>query len=173
MGGAEGVGGEAEGGVGRWEGEAPNPDAFIRHLGRDEQGRSRYWRDRFNAPPTTGELHEAMERMGRDILGAPTAMKIELLGFPGCPDTPAMRRSLHAAIESLGSGLTYDDVNQESLARDDPRRGWPTPTVLVNGEDLFGLAPPTAPLMRCRAYEGGVPNAEAIAARLKTRLAGR
>lgn len=53
----------------RWEDRTPKPDAFIRHIGRDEDGQSRYWRDSFNAPPTTGDLGLAMERMGSDLLG--------------------------------------------------------------------------------------------------------
>lgn len=151
----------------RWEGGTPKPDAFIRHIGRDEHGQSRYWRDNFNAPPTTGDLSEAMKRMGSDLIGAAQAMKIELLGFPGCPNTPAMRENLRVALKSYGGALTFDDVNQEALASDDMRRGWPTPTVLVNGADLFGMAPPTAPAMACRTYPGGVPTADSIASHLR------
>lgn len=155
----------------RWESQSPKPDAFIRHIGRDEHGVSRYWRDRFNTPPTTGDLHEAMERMGRDMLGSPHAMNIELLGFPNCPNTPSMRENLRAALTSVGGGLTFQDVNQESLPESDIRRGWPTPTVLVNGADLFGMAPPSAPSMGCRVYAGGVPDAASIASRLREKAA--
>ena len=95
------------------------------------------------------------------------AMKIELLGFPGCPNTPAMRDNLRAALQCMGGGMTFTDTNQESLPEGDMRRGWPTPTVLVNGADLFGMAPPSAPSMGCRMYVGGVPDAESIAAKLK------
>lgn len=155
----------------RWESQSPKPDAFIRHIGRDEHGVSRYWRDRFNTPPTTGDLHEAMKQMGRDVLGSPQAMNIELLGFPNCPNTPAMRENLRAALEAIGGGLTFQDVNQEVLPETDIRRGWPTPTVLVNGADLFGTAPPSAPLMGCRMYPGGVPDAASIASRLRDKTA--
>lgn len=151
----------------RWEERTPKPDAFIRHIGRDKEGQSRYWRDSFNAPPSTGDLGDAMERMGADLLGAAQAMKIELLGFPGCPNTPVMRDHLSAALASLGGSLGFDDINQEALASDDLRRGWPTPTVLVDGADLFGMAAPTNPTMSCRMYSGGVPSADSIAARLR------
>lgn len=153
----------------RWEGQAPKPDAFIRHIGRDEHGVSRYWRDHFNTPPTTGDLYEAMERMGRDVLGSPQTMNIELLGFPDCPNTPEMRENLRAALKSVGGGLTFRDVNQEALPESDIRRGWPTPTVLVNGADLFGLAPPSAPTMGCRMYADGMPSPESIASHLRKR----
>ena len=94
-------------------------------------------------------------------------MNIELLGFPDCPNTPAMREKLSAALKSVGGGLTFRDVNQEALPESDIRRGWPTPTVLVNGADLFGMAPPSAPAMGCRIYTGGMPDAASIALRLK------
>lgn len=150
----------------RWEAKAPRPDAFIRHIGRDERRVSRYWRDRFNTPPTTGDLNEAMEQMGRDVLGSPQSMKIELLGFPDCPNTPAMRVNLRAALKLVGDGLMFREVNQEALHDSDLRRGWPTPTVLVNDADLFGMVPPSTPAMGCRMYPGGVPSVAAIRERL-------
>lgn len=101
------------------------------------------------------------------------AMQIELLGFPDCPNTPAMRENLTAALKNLGGGLTFTDTNQEALPEHDLRRGWPTPTVLVNGADLFGMAPPTAPSMGCRMYPGGVPDAATIADRLRSLAAAR
>lgn len=151
----------------RWEEHAPRPDAFIRHIGRDEQGRSRYWRDRFDAPPTTGDLDEAMEHMGRDVLGSPQAMIIELLGFPDCPNTAIIRANLRTALTSIGADLTFRDIDQENLPESDMRRGWPTPTVLVNGRDLFDLAPPSSSTMSCRVYPSGVPSAERIVERLR------
>ena len=93
---------------------------------------------------------------------------IELLGFPGCPNTPAMRDNLHAALASIGKGWTFTDTNQEQLPASDLRRGWPTPTVLVNGRDLFGMPAPTAPSMGCRMYPGGVPSAADITDKLRT-----
>lgn len=107
-------------------------------------------------------------------LGSPHAMNIELLGFRNCPNTPAMRRNLQAALKSVGDGLTFDDINQETLPTGDLRRGWPTPTVLVNGVDLFGMTAPNSPSMGCRVYAGGVPNTDDIAARVRAlaRLGG-
>jgi hypothetical protein len=151
----------------RWASQVPKPDAFIRHIGRDEHGQSRYWRDRFNAPPSTGDLHEAMGQMGHDVLDSLHSVNIELLGFPTCPNTPAIRANLRTALEAVGAGLSFHDVNQEELAESDSRRGWPSPTVLVNGHDLFGTSPPTSPTMGCRVYPEGIPNAATIAGRLR------
>lgn len=96
---------------------------------------------------------------------------IELLGFPGCPNTPAMRANLKAALAAVGKGWTFKDTDQERLPEGDLRRGYPTPTVLVNGRDLFGMPAPTAPSMGCRMYPGGVPEAAEIATKLKAAAA--
>lgn len=104
-----------------------------------------------------------------DILEIPQAMNIELLGFPGCPNTPVLRENLRAALKSVDGELSFHDVNQETLPDTDIRRGWPTPTILVNGADLFGMAAPNATLMGCRVYAGGVPNAATIESRLRER----
>ncbi len=151
----------------RWEGQSPTPDAFIRHIGRDEDGQSCYWRDHFNAPPSKGDLHQAMEQMGRDVLGDMQVLNIELLGFPGCPNTPTLRQHLREASASISETMAFTDVNQESLPSSDLRRGWPTPTILVNGRDLFGMPTPTSPSMGCRMYPGGMPDASDIARRLR------
>lgn len=86
-------------------------------------------------------------------------MRIEVLGFEGCPNTPLMRERVAAAVASWGVPTEVSYVDQEALPPSDLRRGWPSPTVLVNGSDLFGLQPPTEAAMGCRVYEGGVPSA--------------
>jgi hypothetical protein len=103
----------------------------------------------------------------RRTLANSTRIKIELLGFPGCPNTPKMRGNLASALKLLGGGLTIQDVNLQSLSETDGRRGWAAPTVLVNGEDLFGSAAASGMSMGCRLYAGGVPDARQIAERLQ------
>lgn len=97
-------------------------------------------------------------------------LTIELLGFPGCPATPVLRANLRAALNDVGAGLTYMEVNLADLAPSDMRRGWPAPTVLVNGQDLFGMPPPDMPTMGCRVYDGGVPDAAVLARRIRELL---
>jgi hypothetical protein len=97
-----------------------------------------------------------------------TPPRIELLGFPDCPNTPELRDNLKAALDSMGKGWTFTETNQEKLPESDLRRGWPTPTVLVNGRDLFGMPAPTTPSMGCRMYAGGVPDAQTLAGRLRS-----
>lgn len=152
----------------RWETTTPKADAFIRHIGRDQHGQSHYFRDGFNQPPSSGDLYKAMDTMGKDILGSSQGMNIELLGFPGCPNTPEMRKSLTAALKSIDAGLTFKDVDQETLTESDIRRGWATPTILVNGKDLFGMPQPATAAMGCRLYPDGVPDATTVAEALRT-----
>jgi hypothetical protein len=58
-------------------------------------------------------------------------------------------------------------VNQETLDESDVRRGWPAPTVLIEGMDLFGSAPPQTTSMGCRTYAEGVPDVATIAQQLR------
>lgn len=97
--------------------------------------------------------------------------RIELLGFPDCPNTPAMRDSLGAALASLGTDWNFTDTDQEKLPEGDVRRGYPTPTVLVNDRDLYGLPVPTAPSMGCRMYPGGVPDSSDISDKIRAAIA--
>lgn len=95
------------------------------------------------------------------------SMRIELLGFPDCPLTPQLRSNAQAALPLVPGCWVMEEVNQESLAPGDVRRGWPAPTLLVNGRDLFGMPAATSPSMGCRMYAGGVPSPEQIAERLR------
>ncbi|HMN39748.1 MAG: hypothetical protein IT438_00920 [Phycisphaerales bacterium] len=102
-----------------------------------------------------------------DVLETGAAMiQVEVLGFGDCPNTPEfLRRVQMAATRVDGARVVY--VDQEALPEHDVRRGYPTPTALANGRDLFGLPVPTTPSMGCRMYEGGLPNEDAITARLR------
>ncbi len=92
---------------------------------------------------------------------------IEFLGFPDCPNTPVLRDNLTHALASMGRGWTFTDTNQEPLPDGDIRRGYPTPTVLVNGRDLYGLPVPSTTSLGCRIYAGGVPGATDLAEKLR------
>jgi hypothetical protein len=101
-----------------------------------------------------------------------TPPRIELLGVPGCPNTPALRANLASALETLGDGWTFVEVNQEELPEHDLRRGYPTPTILLDGRDLYGLPTPTDTAMGCRVYEGGPPDADELARLLRAAPVG-
>jgi len=73
-------------------------------------------------------------------------VQLQFLTRDGCANTPKMRQHLAAASDSiLGTKLVITELNQADLDSGDPRRGYPTPTVLLNGKDLFGLPEPTPP----------------------------
>lgn len=61
-----------------------------------------------------------------------------LLTREGCGATAAMRKNLDTA------GLAYEVLNLATLPKDDLRRGYPTPTLLRDGKDVFGMAEPRA-----------------------------
>ncbi len=95
------------------------------------------------------------------------AVQIEFLGFPDCPNTPQLRRALVDALSQFEGAWELSEIDQEQLVSDDPRRGYPAPTILINGTDLFGMPTPTQPSLGCRLYPGGLPGAKAILARIE------
>lgn len=93
-------------------------------------------------------------------------VRIAILGFGDCPNTEPFRERVAAAAEQVG-GFTVVLIDQDALSAHDLRRGYPAPTALVGGRDLFGLPEPTSPSMGCRMYPGGLPSVEEIARRLR------
>ena len=117
-----------------------------------------------SAPATGSDRSAALKR---------TQPEIELLGFSDCPNTPALREGLAAALASIGGGWTFTDTDQEQLPLDDPRRGYPAPTILVNGHDIEGHPRPSGTLIGCRVYPDGVPDEGYIEQRIRTMTALR
>jgi hypothetical protein len=97
-------------------------------------------------------------------------MRIEILGFPGCPMTPTMERSVRAACVAVAPDAIIVSTDLSQLSETDRRLCWPSPTVLVDGVDLFGAAPAATPAMACRVYPGGLPEEEAVRRRLEQRV---
>ena len=93
-------------------------------------------------------------------------IRIEILGFPDCPNTPEFGQRVQAAANEVG-GFVLVAVDQQTLPTNDVRRGYPAPTALVHGLDLFGLPVPTSPTLSCRTYAGGLPSVNKIAAKLR------
>lgn len=73
------------------------------------------------------------------------ATEVVLLTREGCVNTPTMRANLESAIEELGLEYQYSVVDQGELLLSDARCGYPTPTVLVAGQDLFDWPEPKPP----------------------------
>ena len=96
-------------------------------------------------------------------------MKIEFLGMKdGCPNTPKMWVSLQSAMRELNWNTPIDSLDLIELSeKQDVRAGYGSPTILVNGKDLFGASLPTTFDPACRYYRGRVPGTKEIVAKLR------
>jgi hypothetical protein len=70
---------------------------------------------------------------------------LSFLTREGCVNTAVMRARLDEALAGLGFPSAYRLVNLGTLPATDGRTGYPTPTVLYDGRDLFGFPEPTPP----------------------------
>lgn len=89
---------------------------------------------------------------------------ITLLYFDGCPNVDEARRHLRAALAQAGHEPKWAEVNIRESGTPDKWRGFPSPTVMVDGRDIVSGADSAAGSGACRF--GGAPSVEAIAARL-------
>ena len=82
----------------------------------------------------------------RDSVTSPSAAPgtngLLFLTRAGCANTTAMRRNLDEALKSLSRTLSYEVVDQDTLPEADVRRGYPTPTLLYEDRDVFGMSVP-------------------------------
>jgi len=76
---------------------------------------------------------------------APTVNDLTFLTRDGCVNTPDMVNNLDDALAALKLTIDYQFVNIGKLPKDDPRTGYPTPTLLWKGKDIFGLSAPKLP----------------------------
>ena len=96
-------------------------------------------------------------------------MKIEFLGIKeGCPNTPKMWHSLQKAMQELRWTIPVDSLELTKLSEEkDVRAGYGSPTILVNGKDLFGAPSPAKYDAAFRYYQSGVPGRKQIVEKLK------
>jgi hypothetical protein len=74
-----------------------------------------------------------------------TIQDLVFLTRDGCVGTAEMHANLDAALKAQGWPTDYRDIDIGKLAGSDVRTGYPTPTLLYKGKDLFGLPAPTPP----------------------------
>ena len=74
-----------------------------------------------------------------------TVKDLVFLTREGCVNTVTMRANLDVALKALGLPDDYQFIDADTLASSDPRGGYGTPTVLHQGQDLFGMEEPPTP----------------------------
>jgi hypothetical protein len=96
-------------------------------------------------------------------------MKLQFLSLQNCPNVSPMWESLQAALKELQLNLPIEQLDINSLSeKQDKRAGFGSPTILVDGKDLFDLPNPETFNPSCRYYPNGLPNAKDILTKLKT-----
>jgi hypothetical protein len=114
-------------------------------------------------------LTSAIILLINSMTAQPKSMTIQFLGMKdGCPNTPKLWSSLNEALNELGWSIRIDSLDLFELSRQkDNRAGYGSPTILINGSDLFGAEPNNSLDPSCRFYPEGVPNRPQIVARLR------
>ena len=76
----------------------------------------------------------------------PATMKdLTFLTRDGCVNTPDMVNNLDDALKALKLPNDYQYIDIGKLPATDARTGYPTPTVLWKGKDIFGMPVPKPP----------------------------
>jgi mercuric ion transport protein len=91
-------------------------------------------------------------------------VKIQLLYFEGCPNLEAARLALRAALAAERIDAPIEEVDVESADAPESARGWGSPTILIDGQDVTGASRATG--SSCRLYPQGAPTVDELRARL-------
>ena len=98
-------------------------------------------------------------------------MRVELIYDADCPNVPAARSQLIKAFARTGISARWQEWERSSSATPDYARAFGSPTILVDGKDIAGVAP-SAGTRACRVYNdahgglSGTPSLAAIGAAL-------
>ncbi|MEO8845390.1 MAG: mercuric transporter MerT family protein [Kofleriaceae bacterium] len=94
-------------------------------------------------------------------------MKIQLLHFAGCPNVVAARTALREALAAEELETAIEEIDVEDPVAPEWARGWGSPTILIDGQDVTGEPRSTSSTASaCRLYAGGAPSIESIRARM-------
>lgn len=88
---------------------------------------------------------EQSPTISRDVNPKPSNLELQFLTRDGCRNTAQMLANLNTGISTGKIAASYNVIRQENLPPNDPRIGYPTPTILMNGRDIFGLPVPQPP----------------------------
>jgi len=96
------------------------------------------------------------------------ADRISLLFFEGCPHADAARNGLRDALRLLGLPEQWEELDLASPQCPEHLHGFPSPTILIDGADLFsGKRAWFGPLC-CNASQ--VPSGDELATLLRPKL---
>ncbi len=83
----------------------------------------------------------------------PQPVKIQFLYCPKCPILEDTRWVLYQALDAVGRGsVDFSEINNTVPDCPTEFKNWPSPSILINGEDIEGLIPD--PNQPCRLFEG-------------------
>jgi copper chaperone CopZ len=91
-------------------------------------------------------------------------MKFQLVFFTGCPNVEPARAALRDALVAENLDTAIEEIDVVAPGAPAWARGWGSPTILINGKDLAGQLPSSAPA--CRLYQGGAPSVREIRDRI-------
>mgnify|MGYP000865880417 CR=1 FL=1 len=91
-------------------------------------------------------------------------MKIQLLYFNGCPNVEVARAAVRTALAAEKLEIAVEEIDVEAPTAPDWARGWGSPTILIDGQDVAGQQPSAS--SACRLYAGGSPSFEQIRSRI-------
>ena len=95
-------------------------------------------------------------------------MKLQFLSMHNCPKVSPMWESLQSAIIELQYNKPIEKLDLNALSeKQDKLAGYGSPTILVNGKDLFDSPFPASFNPSCRYYPNCLPNAKDILTKLK------
>ena len=94
--------------------------------------------------------------------------KIHFVYFQGCPTAEPARQALNRAIKELHLDCQVIDVDTTGGVSGGELAHYPSPTILVNGRELFGSALGSAAC--CRVYPTGSFEPGVLAAELSAAL---
>ena len=95
-------------------------------------------------------------------------MKLEFLFMKNCPNISELWESLQIALKELQLNQPINKLDINALSeKQDKRAGFGSPTILVNGKDLFDSPFPETFNPSCRYYPNGLPNTGDIVSKLK------
>ena len=96
-----------------------------------------------------------------------TDVRVQFLAFEGCPLAKAARDALDEAVAQAGLEGGYEEIDILDPETSDELRGWGSPTILVNGDDVAENTKGEGAGCRIYATDSRVPEPAVIVERIR------